>query len=284
MEILWPALGISVIVGFVIFVLAQHWNRILRHHSWTLRRLSDRLQDIEEVGDPEFRRRLGQALPSPLEQVFNFSLRLDERFWRETVRASDEDLRFIRSFGSVLGSVKIERWRGRSVATVMEILPDAKAASWRTRTLDIYSEDVKGNDAFPLWELPLALSTRPVDRPPRLELVLRQDSLELRRRAPSEYWTGSEMRQAEEHTVYVRVPLDPARLAEFRSNQPFPTVAETHTNAGSCRAFYAAENQAAGYQWQLVLRDLEKTAEWEQWKILEPVQHALEGEREPNAA
>ncbi len=108
MEIIWPTLGICVLVCFVFFVLVQHWQRVLRHQTWTIRRLNERVRLLEEVDDPEFRRKLGESAPSPLEQVFTFSFRLSDQFWRDTLHASEEDSSFIRAFGSFLGSVKIE--------------------------------------------------------------------------------------------------------------------------------------------------------------------------------
>ena len=128
MEILWPTLGICVLVCFVFFVLVQHWQRVLRHQTWTIRRLNERVRNLEEVDDPEFRRRLGESVPSPLEQVFTFSFRLSDQFWRETLHATQETSSFIQAFGSFLGSVKIERWRGHSVATITEVLPDRRSA------------------------------------------------------------------------------------------------------------------------------------------------------------
>jgi hypothetical protein len=269
MEILWPAIGISIIVVFVFFVLAQHWHRILRHHSWTIRRLTERMHELEAVGDPEFRRRLGQALPSPLEQVLNFSLRLDNRFWRDTICASGEDLAFIRAFGSFLGSVKIERWRGRSVVTVMEVLPEARLAGWQTRTMDVYFEEGKVGESFTLWDLPLARPRGASMHPPLLELHLLQDSLELCRR--SEYVSANieGSQQTEDRAVFLRVPLDPARLAEFRIHHPTWVVGEMPANGNSWQAFYSGGDSLVGYEWQLALRDLEKKSEWEQWKILE---------------
>jgi len=271
MEILWPALGISVIVGFVFFVLAQHWHRILRHQSWTLRRLIERVQELEQVGDPEFRRRLGEFAPSPLEQVLTFSFRLDESFWRETLRASSEDMDFIRAFGSFLGSVKLERWRGRTVATVTEVLPESKAAGWRTRTFDFYAEDAKNGNALTLWELPLARARGSADRPTSLELLLRQNSIELCRHNAFATGNGNgrSADPAEEKITFFRVPLDAAQLAEFRSQDPFAGANEAAANGNSWQAFYACQDEKLGFEWQLSLRDLEKKAEWEQWKILE---------------
>ncbi len=276
MEILWPALGISIIVVFVFFVLAQHWHRILRHHSWTIRRLTERLHELEAVGNPEFRRRLGQALPSPLEQVLNFSLRLDDRFWRDTICASGEDLAFIRAFGSFLGSVKIERWRGRSVVTVTEVLPEARLAGWQTRTMDVYFEDGRGGESSTLWELPLARPRGTSTHPPSLELLLRQDSLELCRRSEFVPANIQESRQTGERAVFLRVPLDPARLAEFRIHHPSSGLEEMSADGSSWQAFYSGGDFLAGYEWQLSLRDLEKKSDWEQWKILEsaPVRSA----------
>jgi hypothetical protein len=270
MEILWPALGISAMVVFVFFVLAQHWQRILRHQSWTIRRLIERMQLLEEVGDPEFRRRLVQFSPSPLEQIFTFSFRLDECFWRETLHASAEDLNFIRAFGSFLGSVKIERWRGRTVATVTEVLPESKAAGWQTRTFDFYGEEAKSGNALTLWEIPLARPRGSADRAPSLGLLLRRDSLELcSRDSTAANGNGHPADSANVDVSFFRVPLDAAQLAEFRSEDPMPTSSDAMTAGNSWQAFYACQDEKLGFEWQLSLRDLGKKAEWEQWKILE---------------
>ncbi|MGA8220816.1 MAG: hypothetical protein WB780_04115 [Candidatus Acidiferrales bacterium] len=270
MEILWPALGISVIVVFVFFVLAQHWHRILRHQSWTIRRLIERMQQLEEVGDPEFRRRLVQFSPSPLEQIFTFSFRLDESFWRETLRASAEDLNFIRAFGSFLGSVKIERWRGRMVATVTEVLPESKAAGWQTRAFDFYAEDAKSGHALTLWEMPLARPRGTAERAPSLGLLLRQDSLELCTcHAATSNGNGRQEDYGNKEILFFRVPLDAARLAEFRSQDPLDGTNGSVAAGNSWQGFYACQDEKLGFEWQLTLRDLERKAEWEQWKILE---------------
>ncbi len=52
MEILWPTLGICVLVGFVFFVLAQHWQRLLRNQNATIRRLTERVRTLEAIDDP----------------------------------------------------------------------------------------------------------------------------------------------------------------------------------------------------------------------------------------
>ena len=273
MEILWPALGISVIVVFVFFVLAQHWHRTLRHHSWTIRRLTERMRDLEELGDPEFRRRLGENLPSPLEQVIHFSFRLDYRFWKETLRLSAEDMDFVRAFGSIFGSVKLEQWRGRTVATVTEVLPESKAAGWQSRTLDFYSDDVRKGDPLTLWEVPLAPPGESLERPPALALSLRGDFLELHAGVHNGTGAGRGAEQAETHeTVFFRVPLDAARLAEFRGADPLANGNGGPLNGGSWQSFYSHEDSDLGIDWQLRLRDLQRKSEWEQWKILEPAQ------------
>src|SRR6204780_2711420 len=105
MEILWPTLGICVLVCFLLFELVKHWQLALRHQPWTIRRLNERVRNLEEVDNPEFPRRLGESVPSPLEQVFTFSFRLSDQFWRETVYATQETSSFIQAFRSFLGSV-----------------------------------------------------------------------------------------------------------------------------------------------------------------------------------
>jgi hypothetical protein len=70
------------------------------------------------MNDPELRRRLSDAAPVPLEQVLTLSFRLGDRFWRDTLRASDDDQKFVREYGSFVGAVKLERWRSHTVATI----------------------------------------------------------------------------------------------------------------------------------------------------------------------
>lgn len=279
MEILWPTLGIGVLVFFVFFALAQHWQKILRHHSWTIQRLMGRVRDLEEVSDPEFLRRLSETAPVPLEQVFTFSFRLSDRFWTETLNTSAEDLNLIRSSGTFPGSVKIERWRGHAIATIAEVLPESKAAIWQTRSLDFYPGQMKNGDAVSLWEMPLARPPGSTERPPSLELLLGKDFVELCAHL-SKSGSCQEDRKdfLNQDVAFFHVPLDAARLAEFRSNSP---VVDLGTRNGNCRVdeispngsswqvFYSHEDERLGIEWQLWLRDLSKGAEWEHWKILE---------------
>jgi hypothetical protein len=279
MEILWPALGICAIVIFVFFVLAQHWQRILRHQSWTIRQLQGRVRDLEEMGDPELRRRLGEAVPSPLEQVLTFSLRLNERFWRDTLRVSTEDLNFIRASGSFLGSVKIERWRGHTVAAITEVLPESQSAGWQTRSLDFYPSGVRADDALTLWELPLRRPRGSAERPPSLELLLRPSALELCGSfLPAGSGNGHPHASGDEKIVFLRVPLEATLLAEFRSHDPLsnavpkddpPSARNLLDNGNSWQAFYSHQDEELGIDWQLWYRDLEKKVEWERWRILE---------------
>ncbi|HXN18607.1 MAG TPA: hypothetical protein VN875_09775 [Candidatus Binatus sp.] len=274
MEILWPTLGICVLVGFVFFVLAQHWQRLLRNQNFTIRRLSDRVRTLEAMDDPEFRRRLNESSPSPLEQVFTFSLRLSDRFWRETLKTTAEDLSFIGAFGSFLGSVKIERWRGHTVTTISEVLPARQSAAWQTRSLDCYFDKSSGYDSLTLWEVPLA-RVQNSERPPSLELALQERSIELcahlLRSATS---SGSAKPAGLDDIVLFQVPLDSAELAEFRRNDPLQSSddgepSDPYRDRNFWRAFYSHSDEAAGFEWQLWVRDLAKKAEWERWKILE---------------
>lgn len=288
MDVLWAALGITLIVVFVFFVLAQYWQKLLRHHSRAIRQLAERVQTLEEVADPELRRRLGNAAPVPLEQVYTFSLRLGERFWRETVRASEADRQFIHEYGSFLASLKLERWRSHTVATVSEILPARKSAGLQTRTLDYYPNPSIRDEGLLLWELALARPSAPGLRPPSLELLLSGDALELRGplAALAAESSGNEDsgRVPEEETLLLRLPLDPDKLSEYRHDDPDSDVAEDQANngnangaapprrsssAGSWQAFYSRSYEKLGIEWELRLRDLSKKAEWERWRIWE---------------
>lgn len=290
MEILWPALGICILVVFVFFVLAQHWHRVLRHHSWTIRKLTDRVRMLEEVDDPEFRRKLSESAPSPLEQVLTFSFLLSDRFWSETLHTTEEDAAFIKAFGSFLGSVKIERWRAHSVATITEVLPERQSAAWQTRSLDCCFDGQTGCDRLTLWELPMARVRDSSERPPSLELVLKEKSLELCGHFfPPAATNGHARSLAENELVFFRVPLDSAQLAEFRSRDPLEDAGNGNGSHGGgdisldrnfWRAFYSDRDENVGFEWQLWLRDLAKKAEWDRWKILESVAGPF-GENEP---
>jgi hypothetical protein len=276
MDILWPAIGIGVIVGFIFFVLAQHWRKILGQHAWTIRRLTERVRDLEEMADPEFRRRLGEAAPMPLEQVFTLTFRLNDRFWRDVLETTEENLRFIREFGSFVGSVKLDRWRSHMVATVAEVQPDRKETGWQMRSLDFYPDPAKPGRGLILWELALSRTKFSTERPPSLELVLRENSVDLLGHLTPEEGGGNGHGGYEE-ILFFRVPLDTNQLAEFRSHDPSNETSNGHDNGtdqapagASWQAFYSGGDEALGMEWQLRLRDLSKKSQWDRWKILEP--------------
>jgi hypothetical protein len=277
MEILWPALGIGLVVVFLLIVFVQHWHRVLRHHSWTLRRLTERLREIEDVGSPDFRRWIHETAPLPLEKVFTFFLRFDERFWRETLRLDPEQLKFVRAFGSLPGLVKIERWRGHSVVGVTEILPESRLAGWQTRRLDVFSGDSSRPEAVTIWELPLERPQDPAGRPAALELSLRGNSIVLRcSQAAVSPVIGPSNGRPEEESILLRVSLDAARLAEFRSLEPTSHSDPAAANGNSWLAYYSCQDGNLGLDWQLSVRDLSRKADWENWKVLETASAASE--------
>jgi len=180
---------------------------------------------------------------------------------------------YVRAFGSILGAVKLEQWRGRTVATVTEVLPESKAAGWQSRTLDFYSGEAHRGDPLTLWEVPLAPPRESLAHPPALALSLRGDFLELRAGLRNGTGAGHGANRAEDQeTVFFRVPLDAARLAEFRSADPVSNGNGGSLNGNSWQSFYSHEDSDLGIDWQLRLRDLQRQSEWEQWKILEPAQ------------
>jgi len=288
MDILWPALGICAIVCVVFYVLAAHWRRVLHQQSWMVRRLAERVRDLEEISDPQFRQRLDESSPMPLEQVLTFSFRLSERFWRGTLGLSDGDWEFVRTSGTFVGSVKLERWRSHTVATIVEALPSSHAAEWQKRSLDFYPGD-GGDKALVLWELRLGLPGGAGERPSSLELVLGREAIELRAHLhdPAACEANGSGSRGEDAVTFFSVSLDTAQLAAFRSHDPAEegdgdgSGSGKNGNSGrngwsmaadSWRAFYAANNEGAGFEWQLCVRDLTRKADWERWKILDPVE------------
>jgi hypothetical protein len=282
METLWSALGICAIVGFVFYVLAAHWQRLLRHQFWTIRRLTDRVQILEELADPAFRQRLGDSIPVPLGQVFTFSFHLSDRFWREKLYIADQNWKFIRG-GSFVASAKLEKWRSHTVATITEVLPESKSARWKTRSLDFYPDAAKAHDFIVLWELALAPINGSGQRPPVLQLVLLRSALELRGHLLTDGTKNSQegRNRFADEDIFLHVPLDSELLAEFRRQDPtVEDVEETPgtsvktvvPTANSWHSFYSNRDENVGIEWNLRMYDLQVKAEWERWKILEPAQ------------
>jgi hypothetical protein len=233
----------------------------------------------------------------PLEQVFNFTFRMDERFWNENLHILKEDRDFIRASGAFVGSLKLERWRSHTVATVTEVLPECATSRWQTRSLDFYPDTTKGYDSLVLWELRLARPNGTAERPPSLELILRGDAIELwgpriacgkslyriENAVGEVAGNGSSFapgRSESDQTLYFRVPLDAGLLMEFRSPDPAAVSANGNgggrshgsaSNGHSWREFYSHRDEDSGVEWQLRLHDLNKKAEWERWNILDGV-------------
>ena len=286
MDILWVALGVCVIVGFVFVILARHWQRLLVHQAWSIRRLTDRLHLLEEVADPNFRRKLDESAPSPLEQFYTFGLRLSDRFWQNTLEATAAQRAFIREQGNFLGSVKIERWRSHTVLTVTELLPQSKSASWQTRSFDIFPESSHEGQFVTLWEMPLeeAKASTATGRVPTIELRWRDGELELcalqNRRGSNE---DDVITLVPEERTLLSVPLEPARLEPFHKAHESSSDEATadfekppgnghNTNGHQFMAFYGNEDDETGIEWHLWLRDLVRRSEWDRWKIVEAQQ------------
>jgi hypothetical protein len=110
-------------------------------------------------------------------------------------------------------------------------------------------------------------------RPPSLELVLKEKSVELcAHLLPMAGSNGHSKISATNEMVFFRVPLDTAELTEFRSHDPRGNAdgSEPQLNHAAWRAFYSHRDELAGFEWQLWVRDLNKKGEWDRWRILEP--------------
>ena len=276
MDIIWTALGVCVLVGFVFYVLAQYWQRLLRAHSHALRDLTARVQALEEMEDPNFRQKVGESVPSPLEEVYTFSFRLSERFWMQTLAASPAEIAYIKANGKFLGSVKIERWKSHSVATVYEVLPQSSSAGWQSRSIDVYPGS---EESVTLWELSLAApeGEQTNESGASLELRFGKDGLALRAqhgRFNDARRNGTEPHR--EENVFFQVPLDTARLAVYRQHafddaegngQEISRGPSRSTD--SSLSIYEQHDESLGVDWRLAVRDLERKEDWDKWKIWE---------------
>jgi hypothetical protein len=275
MDILWTAVGICIIVGFCFFVLAGQWGRVIRQNSAMIRDLFGRVQDLEG--------RFGDSALVPIEQVFILSFRLSEQFWNSTLKLNNTDMAFVRKFGSVVGSVKIEKWRSHFVATITELLP-GPAAKWQTRAVDFYPGD-SGHDTLLLWELPFAplAELSPVTS---LELILRRASVELQGRittspgAHASGGNGNSPVETEATAIFFHVPLETDLLTQFQTDDPSHGAHDSSGNFQSTqilaeqpawKSFYSYRDENSGIEWDLRLMDLENKVRWDRWKILDRI-------------
>lgn len=281
MEILWVGLGISAVVGFVFYIMASEWARLLKGHSRAIRYLTQRVEALEEMEDPRLRRRMDDSAPSPLEQVYIFSFRLSDRFWSDTIRATAEQMRYVREQGKFLGSAKIERWRSHIAVTVTELLPQSQSAGWRTRTVDIYPVENQPGTAI-LWELHLEppASFAPNEKHPALELRFEEEMLVLRARNGSGVAKGDTTVAPSEKVIF-HVPLDADLLSDYRveeeqldesTNDSNEEISPPIPRHNPWLTFYSHQDEKQGVDWQLCLRDLERKDAWEQWRVVEPEQ------------
>jgi hypothetical protein len=272
MDILWVALAISAVVGFVFYVMASYWGRLLKSHSKAIRFLMQRVEALEEMEDPRLRQKMDDSAPSPLEQVYIFSFRLGERFWEDTIGATSEQMRYIREHGKFLGSAKIERWRSHIAVTLTELLPQSQSAGWQTRKVDIYPVNGSSGSAI-LWELYLEspANSSAHEPHPALELSFEDELLVLRARSGKLSASGEK--------IIFHVPLDTELLSPFRVRDE--ETGELDDGEGSVGiaarqrkdswlTFYSNQDEKQGLDWQLCLRDLDRKAAWERWKIVEP--------------
>lgn len=281
MDIVWAGLGISAVVGFVFYIMASQWARLLKSHSKAIRFLTQRLQALEEMEDPRLRRRIDDSAPSPLEQVYIFSFRLSDRFWADTIGATTEQMKYVREQGTFLGSAKIERWRSHITVTLTELLPQSQSAGWQTRTVDMYpGKQISG--AAILWELHLEppVNSAPHEKHPALELRFEEELLVLRAR-PGRASVKNDAKMTPNEKVIFHVPLDADLLSDYRVKEEDAEDSGSEANEELARqlprtdswlTFYQYQDEKQGVDWQLCLRDLERKDAWEQWKVVEPQQ------------
>lgn len=284
MEILWAALAIGSIVSAAFYVLALSWRQVLRSHSRAIGALFRRLEALEAMEDPLLRRKIGELMPSPLEQVHILSFCLGDRFWRDTLGATEQQLDDLHEHGTFIGSVKIEVWRSHAAITVKELLPEGKSLGWQTRSVDIYAAD-SGKPTV-LWELCLAREpNRGTVEPPAVELRYENREILLLART---WATGarpdvSPGESAEEKIVF-RIPLNAEKLAPFRVPEADEEAGEEENNVTDARfeaqtkrtdapvSSFSHQDERQGVAWQLRIRNLDGRSAPGQWTILESPQ------------
>ena len=273
MEILWTALAICALVSIAFYFLAISWQRMLRNHAQAIRALSDRLDSIVDMDDPLLRRRISELTASPLERVFVFSFRLGDRFWRDMLGASEEQLRYVHERATFVGSVKVEVWRSHVTITLNELLPLGKSNSWQARTIDIYSSD---SARAVLWDVCLIPAVHSlVKEPPSVELRYEVNAIVLAiRNAERKGWADRRSSESQDRTIF-RIPLAAEKLTEFHVSE-----AETEEDAVA-RSFdavprsdrwlasYSHQDEQQDFDWHLRVRNLDGQTTSENWTVME---------------
>lgn len=270
MNILWTALAICLIVSFVFYVFAVSWQRTLRGHSRAIHTLHQRLESLESMEAPFLRRKIGELMPSQLEEVCIFNLSFSERFWRRSLEMTDEEVCDIRENAALLGSVKLDVWRRHTTITVTELLPLAKSTGWQNRTMEAYGSDTP--TVTRLWELGLGPNADSAERDGRcLQLRFRDKTLELAISCSRTLTEAHGSKSADER-VFFRVPLDAERLADYRVDdadlREFP---EGEMVKDRMVATFSDEDEEAGIGWRLSIRALDGGVS-DKWRFMEPTQ------------
>lgn len=272
MDILWAALAICAIVSVAFYVLALAWQRMLRDHSRAIRELFQRVESLEAMDDPFLRNKIGELMPSPLEQVFILSFRLGEPFWYVTMGATEQQLRHLREHGTFVGSVKIEIWRSHIAVTLRELLPQTKSGGWQTRTVDIYAADSAKPTS--LWELCPAPSGKPVGaQMATVELRYQGGAISLvtRTSARMTQEQPSNSESTDEKVVF-RIPLDVGELIPYRvsEGETENTLAGNEADTDTGILLFAHQDEQKGIDWQLRIRNLNGRMASTDWAIMEP--------------
>lgn len=278
MDVLWAAVAICAIVSLVLYVLAASWQRMLRSHARAIRDLLGRIEALESMEDPFVRSRMGRLAPLPLEQVHILSFRLSERFWRDTLGATEQQIRHVHEHGTFLGSVKMEVWRSHMAITLRELLPQSKSAGWQTRSLDVYD-----GEPTVLWELCLgAAAPVPLADAPSLQLRYENHSVILAARARTRPSSRDSMnKEPAEESIVFRIPLEAHELHAFRAREAErrndPHGADAPGDPASLRAdpalaSFSHQDERQGVDWQLHIRELNGRTSSQQWTMISPPQ------------
>jgi hypothetical protein len=280
MDVLWAAVAICAMVSLVFYVLAASWQRMLRSHSRAIRDLFQRMEALESMEDPLVRRKIGELAPSPLEQVHILSFRLSEQFWRDTMGATEQQMRQVHEYGIFVGSVKMEMWRSHVAVILTELLPQSKSAGWQTRSMDIYAPD---SAPTVLWELCLPpTANSPAVDPPSVQLRYENRAVILAARSKiKRNWPDASDSESAGERIVFRIPLDAEHLAQFRD--PDPEVDDGETGKATAAplegggqradahiASFSHEDERQGVDWQLHIRELDGRTSSENWTIMEP--------------
>jgi hypothetical protein len=229
--------------------------------------LHSRLKSIEELG-PSFAKRVSAITPPALARVIQFNLHLDEVFWRQAVKCTEDDLALVAK--SIMVHSDLFKWNETEldeffyadIHVNLEMWRDGHARIEVKKGIDFADHD--SINIYPTWSFPVKLWEIWIDDTDRFGgivgslITLKLESGVIRLfGAHGRFGTDFSGDPLEEN-VFLRVPLSEAGLADFaKPDYKIKIWEEVYREPTPWLRHYRRTDRAKGLAWQMWVHDVE---------------------------